>query len=192
MPRPATAADLSRLAAVLAAAFEDYPWTKWTVPALRHRERVRTLQHIYLEHLALPHGMVWTLPDLSATAAFIPSPLPEPAPAVQELIAVTHADRFDVLIEAEETLAGHRPPHDWALATVGVLPETRGQGRGMAVVSAGLDAIDRQQGSCLVETSDPGNLPFYRRLGFNTVDVVKTGGPIVWIMVRPAVEKQHR
>lgn len=186
MPRPATAADLPELAGVLAAAFDGYAWTKWTVPARQHRERIRILQQAYLEHLALPHGMVWTVPDLSAAAAFVPSPPPALAPPALELIAAAHADRFDTLVGAEELLAGRRPPHDWTLATVGVLPRVRGRGLGLAVVRAGLEAIDRRQGTCLVETSDPGNLPFYRRLGFRARETVMTAGPPVYILTRPA------
>ncbi|MFD1213542.1 GNAT family N-acetyltransferase [Arthrobacter sp. GCM10027362] len=186
MPRPATPADLPQLAAVLAAAFDDYAWTRWTVPAPEHRDRIRRLQHLYLEHLALPHGMVWTTDELTAAAAFIPSPPPEPAPGILGQIAAVHGNRFDVLAGAEALIAPHRPAHDWMLATVGVAPHARGRGLGLAVASAGLEAIDRRHGTCLVETSDPDNLPFYRRLGFRPPSRVETAGPPVWIMVRPA------
>ncbi len=184
VPRPATAADLPRLADVLADAFDDYAWTNWTVPAQDRRRRIRTLQLLYLEHAGLPHGMVWTVPDHTAVAAFLPALLPPLPPTVLEQVTETHGDRSEALLAAEELVAAHRPAHDWVLATVGVTPSAQGHGRGRSVVGAGLEAIDGQGGTCLLETSDPRNLPFYRRLGFTVEAVVSTPGPPVWIMTR--------
>lgn len=184
MPQPARRADLPQLADVLTQAFHGYAWTQWTVPMERHQERVRELQQLYLEHVAHPHGMVWTVKDRSAAAAFIPADVP--VPPVAGRIAELHGNRLPALTEADQLLEGHRPDHDWVLATVGVAPQSQGRGLGSAVVMAGLSYIDEQDGSCLVETSDPNNLPFYSGLGFETVDVVKTAGPFVWIMLRPA------
>jgi ribosomal protein S18 acetylase RimI-like enzyme len=81
-------------------------------------------------------------------------------------------------------VAARRPDHDWVLATVGVAPTAQGHGLGRTVVNAGLEAIDRQGQTCLLETSNPRNLPFYQRLGFAVEAVVTTSGPPVWIMTR--------
>ncbi|MEX5237425.1 GNAT family N-acetyltransferase [Kocuria arenosa] len=184
VPRPATAADLPRLADVLADAFSDYAWTNWTVPTQGRHQRIRTLQLLYLRHAGLPHGMVWTVPDRTAVAAFLPAPLPPLPPAVLEQITDTHGDRLKALMEAEELVAARRPAHDWVLATVGVAPTAQGHGLGRTVVTAGLEAIDGQGGTCLLETSDPRNLPIYQRFGFTVDAVVTTPGPPVWIMTR--------
>lgn len=186
MPRRATRDELSTLATVLAEAFQDYPWTRWTVPADQHRERVEALQRIYLEELALPNGMVWTTDSLDAVAAFIPALMPSPASKTLDSITALHADRFEALSEAEALLAPHRPDHDWVLATVGVAPQTKGRGLGTAVVAAGLAVLDAQAATCITETSDPDNLPFYHRLGFEAITRIATPGPPVWILVRPA------
>ena len=182
--RPATPADLPRLADVLADAFGDYAWTNWTVPARNRHQRIRTLQLLYLRHAGLPHGMVWTVPDRTAVAAFLPALLPPLPPAVLEQVTDAHGDRLEALMEAEELVAAHRPAHDWVLATVGVAPAAQGHGLGKALVTAGLEAIGDRGGTCLLETSDPENLPFYRRLGFTVEVVVSTPGPPVWIMTR--------
>ena len=184
MPRPATAADLPQLADVLADAFDDYAWTNWTIPSPGRHERLRALQLLYLQHAALPHGMIWVAEDRTAVAAFLPSPTPDLPPAVLEHVVDAHGDRLEAWREAEELVAAHRPDHDWVLATVAVAPAAQGCGLGKAVVTAGLEAIDGQGGTCLLETSDPRNLPFYRRLGFTTDALVSTPGPLVWIMTR--------
>jgi ribosomal protein S18 acetylase RimI-like enzyme len=184
VPRPATVADLPQLADVLADAFEDYAWTNWTVPAQDRHQKIRSLQLLYLTHAGLPHGMVWTVPDRTAVAAFLPAQLPPLPPAVLEQVTDAHGDRLETLMEAEELVAAHRPAHDSVLATVGVAPTAQGHGLGRAVVSAGLETIDGRGGTCLLETSDPQNLPFYQRLGFTVEAVVTTPGPPVWIMTR--------
>jgi ribosomal protein S18 acetylase RimI-like enzyme len=182
VPHRATAAELPQLADVLADAFNDYAWTNWTVPGQDRHQKIRTLQLLYLRHAGLPHGMVWTVTDHTAVAAFLPAQLPPLAPAVLEQVTDAHGDRLEALMEAEELVADHRPAHDWVLATVGVAPTAQGHGLGRAVVSAGLETIDDQGGTCLLETSDPRNLPFYQRLGFTVEAVVTTPGPPVWIM----------
>lgn len=173
------------MAAVLADAFTDYAWTRWTVPADQHQDRIETLQRIYLEELAMPHGMVWTSDTLDAVAAFIPATA-APTPAVLDRITALHADRLSALSESETLVAPHRPDHDWLLATVGVAQPSKGRGLGTSVVAAGLKVIDSQQATCLTETSDPNNLAFYYRLGFELTATVKTAGPPVWILTRPA------
>lgn len=184
VPRPATAADLPYLADVLADAFSDYPWTNWTIPTQDRHERIRSLQLLYLRHAGLPYGMVWTVPDHTAVAAFLPSPIPDLPSAVLEQVTHAHGDRLAALLEAEELVATRRPAHNWVLATVGVAPTAQGHGLGRTVVSAGLEAIDGLGGTCLLETSDPRNLTFYRHLGFTTDALVSTPGPPVWIMTR--------
>lgn len=184
MPRPATAADLPRLADVLADAFDDYAWTNWIVPAQGRHERIRSLQLLYLRHAGLPHGMVWTAPERTAVAVFLPAGLPPLPPVVLAQMTDAHGDRLEALLEAENLVAARRPAHDWVLATVGAAPAAQGRGLGRAVVGAGLEAIDAQGGTCLLETSDPRNLPFYQRLGFTIEAVVSTAGPPVWIMTR--------
>lgn len=184
MPRPATAADLPQLADVLADAFNDYPWTNWTTPNQDRHERIRALQLLYLQHAALPHGVVRTVQDRTAVAAFLPSPIPDLPPEVLEQVTAAHGDRLKALLEAQELVAVRRPAHDWVLATVGVAPAAQGRGLGTAVVTAGLEAVHGQGSTCLLETSDPHNLPFYRRLGFTVEALVNTPGPPVWIMTR--------
>ena len=42
--------------AVLAGAFTDYPWTRWTVEGHRHGERVEGLQRLSMDRTAVPSG----------------------------------------------------------------------------------------------------------------------------------------
>lgn len=184
--RRATTDDLPRASAVLRTAFADYPWTRWTVPADEHAERVEALQAIYLEHLALPHGAVWVDEQVLAVAAFIPPAAPALPDDVLGRVVQLHGERLSRLEAASASTEGRGDPDAWSLATVGVRPEHQGRGLGRAVCRAGLDELDARRQACGLETSDPRNVRLYERLGFRTV--VRTpmpdGGPDVWTMHR--------
>ncbi|WP_051516014.1 hypothetical protein [Candidatus Blastococcus massiliensis] len=50
--------DVPAAAAVLAEAFADYAWTRWTVDAADHEQRLLALRRLFLEEVALPFGRV--------------------------------------------------------------------------------------------------------------------------------------
>ncbi|WP_159793003.1 GNAT family N-acetyltransferase [Puerhibacterium puerhi] len=181
--RPATADDLPAAARTLAAAFVDYPWTRWAVPADEHVSRLEQLQALYLGH-ALRHGVVLVDADVRAVAAFLPPDAPEPEPATQERVAELHGDRLRALAALELPAP---PERSWSLATLGVHPDHRGRGLGTAVAAAGLDMIDSTTGGAAVslETSDERNVRLYERLGFTvTGRTAIDGGPDVCSMTR--------
>lgn len=189
MIRRATGADTTRVVAILTAAFTDYVWTKWTVPSTCFKERLSELQGLYVEHFAQPHGRILVDDEVRAVAAFIPSDMPEPKPEIYERIAALHGDRLQAFAEADQLLEAKRPRHDWILASVGVDPLFQRQGLGRQVCSAGLQQIADDGQTCLVETSEPTNVAFYRQLGFEVVEQAQVaGGPTVWMMVTGPAE----
>lgn len=64
--RRARPEDIDAAAETLAAAFQDYPWTRYVIPAQYYETRLLTLQRKYLEH-ALKHGIVAVEQGLSWT-----------------------------------------------------------------------------------------------------------------------------
>ncbi|SHE58145.1 GNAT family N-acetyltransferase [Streptoalloteichus hindustanus] len=188
--RIATADDLPAIAETLADAFDGNAWTRWTVAADDHRQRIRALQLLHVEKLGLPFGRVWVAQGGSAVAVWMP---PEPrvpehvwaelGPRVEELQGerASFAAAADVLCEA------HKPaePH-WWLATVGVRPDLQGRGLGTAALKAGLVEVDRSGQPAFLETSDERNVRLYQRLGFEvTAELdIPGGGPHTWFMRR--------
>jgi ribosomal protein S18 acetylase RimI-like enzyme len=181
------------VAAVLADAFSDYPWTRWTVDGRDHEQRIERLQRLALEHVGLPYGEVWVLErggSIEAAAVWMDSRAQVPSAAwadmaeEQRLLA---GDRHEHARTAEQVVSFLRPsiPHRY-LATVGTTSRTRRQGLGTAVLAPGLDAADADGTSAYLETSSSENLGFYRTLGFEVVNEVQLeGGPPVWAMLRP-------
>lgn len=179
--RRATAADVPAAARTLAAAFHDYPWTRWAVPEDDYPERLAALQEIYLEH-ALAHGIVVVHDPADAVVALMPPDAPAPPDDVQERVAALHGPRLQAVAAAELPPS---PPDAWTLATVGVLPSLQGTGLGSAACRAALRDPALRDAPVALETSDARNVTFYERLGFvRTATTQVHDGPVVHGMVR--------
>lgn len=180
--RDALPADIPAAARTLAAAFDDYPWTRWSIPEDRHAERLEELQSIYLEH-ALSCGVVLVSEGVDGVAALLPPHAPAPADAVQARIVRLLGDRFETFLSVE---LPPRPPEAWELATLGVAPSARGRGVGSALLAEGLRRVDAAGGSCVLETSDARNVELYSRHGFAVTETTRIpDGPVVHSMLRP-------
>ncbi len=95
-------------------------------------------------------------------------------------------DRLEKLGELAELCDAHRPlvPH-WTLELVAVDPAAQGKGVGGALMSYGLAKCDRLQMPAFLGSSNPMNLPFYKRLGFVQVAEVQLPGiPAMYPMIR--------
>jgi ribosomal protein S18 acetylase RimI-like enzyme len=190
--RPATAADLDAAARALAAAFADYPWTRWTVAADDHVGRLEALHRLTMAEVALPYGRL-DVAELGGrvvgAAAWLLPDRPVPGHVWTDVAALDGpllGDRAPHAEAADRATAGLRPavPHAF-LATVGVHPDAQGAGVGAALLRTALDDLDGVP--AYLETSSPANVRLYARLGFAVTGEadVPDGGPHVWAMLRP-------
>lgn len=185
--REATLDDIPDAAETLSLAFSDYAWTNWTVAPDRHVDRIRDIQRLCLEHIALPHGLVYVEDTVVAVIALV-------GPEAHGRVSTDIWSRI-------QSAAGNAPAHgaevslpappiagSWELATVGVNPRHRGNGLGTALIRHALDALDAVSGARTpvhLETSDARNVELYSRLGFAThAETHPFGGPVVWSMQR--------
>ena len=99
------------------------------------------------------------------------------------------AARFERIFEAVDgSLEQDVPEPCWYLGVVGVAPAWQGRGLGSRLMAPGLERADRAGLPVTLETSQPRNLPLYRRHGFEVLRELRaevTGGPVVWTMKRP-------
>ena len=74
----------------------------------------------------------------------------------------------------------HHPeePH-WYLAVIGSDPTVRGGGFGQALMRSRLDRVDAEHAPAYLESSNPVNVPYYERFGFEVTGemVLPNGGP---------------
>lgn len=93
-------ADLDDAAGTLAAAFDAYPWTRWSIPEDGYRERLHRLQRMYLGY-AFDHGVVLVTTDRCGVIALLPPDVPEPDGQFQAEAVALHGDRLAAVARAE-------------------------------------------------------------------------------------------
>ncbi len=190
--RRAVAADIGPAADVLASAFHDSPWTRWTVDAVDHVQRIRALQHLSLRTMSLPFGQVWLAEVdgvVESVAAWMDSAIEVPAAVLAEvapMVAALEGDRHAASVDAELGAAKRPVGRHLYLGVLGTSPSHQGQGLASRVLQPVFDQADASRVECFLETSLPANVEFYQRLGFESVDhhLVAEGGPHAWAMVR--------
>ena len=92
-------------------------------------------------------------------------------------------------LEVTELMKEAHPeePH-WYLAVIGSDPAVRGKGFGQALMQSRLDRCDAEHAPAYLESSNPDNVPYYQRFGFEVTGEIKLpdGGPSLVPMWRPA------
>ncbi len=194
--RPAVESDVRAASEVLAAAFEDYPWTELTVDPDRRSERLRDLYGVVLSELVLPHGRLWVAEDAGRVvgAAGWLTPDSDPPPPLLESVATrvrslrgSRAGGAEAAETAVQDAAGRVWPAErfWLLGTVGVLPSEAGAGVGSCLLAAGLAEVDRDGAAARLETSLDRNLGLYERVGFTvSTRLDLPDGTPCWLMRR--------
>lgn len=192
--RLARTTDLDRAAGVLADAFADSPWTRWTVDASDHERRIMALQRIALEHFALAFGGVSVTAVngvVHSVAAWSDSAMVSAAPVdsdVASAVAELEGDRHDASKAADRLVDPLRPrTRHLHLGTVGTSRAMQGRGLGTLTLAPLFRSSAETGLDVWLETSTESNVAFYARLGFEVADqvTIEGGGPEVWLMRRP-------
>ncbi|MDP3070239.1 MAG: GNAT family N-acetyltransferase [Opitutaceae bacterium] len=185
----ATLDDRDRMTAALTTAFASDPVLRWLFPdALQYL----TFAPQVLKHFAgrgFEHGSAYRSADFAGAALWLP---PGVGPDEQALGAVMaqgvdserHGEAFGVL---EQVGAGHPDETHWYLPAIGVDSRRQGQGYGSALLARGLEVCDRAHVAAYLETSNPTNIPFYQRFGYEIIGEIQAGSsPVISRMFRAA------
>lgn len=188
-------AERESVARVLARAFCDNPLNVAAVGSAERARRLRCNLHGMRASLATAiaraHALAASFDGCIAGGliAVPPGAYPLPAPGLLRQLRCLLGQGFDVATrwgEAFEELKAHHPiaPH-WYLGTLGVDPRLQRRGVGAALLGAWLDRVDRSGSPAYLETDRESNLPFYARVGFESVGRIEVLGVPVWRMQRP-------
>ena len=187
----AGAADLDRLADVVAEAFADLPPSRWLIddPQAR-RAAFPAYFRLYLEH-ALAHGVVDTTPDRNAAALWLPvtgKAGPEPPGYQARLRSATWpwTARFQALDAAMDEHHPDRVPHRH-LAILAVLPAGQGHGTGTVLLARRHAELDVRGEAAYLEASSERSRDLYLRHGYHVMGApfhLPDGGPPMWPMWR--------
>lgn len=178
--RAADPSEVDTVVAILVAAFQDDPVSRWIFPG---GERRRTGAHPAffraVVETAFATGRVEVTTDHSAAMLWTPSGDggdggdDEPVPG----LAAAELDRLGAflgLIAEREPAAAH-----WHAQFIGVVPGRQREGLGARLLRHGLDRYDADAVPTYLEASSPDSARLYRRLGFgdHSPAFAPPGGP---------------
>jgi GNAT superfamily N-acetyltransferase len=194
--RPATSADVKRLAAVLARAFYDDPPLAWLVPdpAIRLGRLNRMFTTIVGIESLRYGGVEVACSGAEIVGAAVWLPPGHAQPSVGEKIqAAPHyvwalAPAWNRAAQYGRALERAHPkaPH-WYLKAVGVDPDWQGRGIARLLLRSRLQRCDADGQPAFLETTKPGGVPMYERYGFQPIaDIaMPPGAPALAAMWRP-------
>lgn len=139
----------------------------------------------------LSHGHAYTNADRSAAAVWAPPDVnalgrthgEALAALVQERCGDAGLSRLSAL--ASGTRAAHPAESHFYLFLVGVHAQRRSEGLGAEILSPLLQVCDTQGWPAYLESSNPRNLSFYHRLGFEARGEIElANGPVMTAMWR--------
>src|SRR5262245_32009086 len=186
--RVVRAGDVPRAISVQVTAFSADPVMRWLWPEPRD----------YLRHFAdLVHGFggrafeheaAYVTEAFLGGALWLPPGVPPDDAALERLTNETLPEpvRSDCLSIIEQMSAAHPDEPHWHLAFIGVDPAHQGKGIGAALLRHTLARIDEQRLHAYLESSNPANVPLYRRHGFEVIREIRVkDSPPVIPMLRP-------
>ena len=187
--RTVTTEEKSRALDIFTLAFVDDPMLRW----------IFADGSTYLKHLgsaqlalggrALAQGTAHVLDDYSAASFWLPPGIGIDEEAMGALIeSAVPADRQADLAGVAEQMGQYHPqePH-WYLAVLGVDVSRQGKGLGSLLMKHALQRVDAERLPAYLESSNPRNIPFYERHGFEVIGRIQSGAtPVVTPMLRRA------
>ncbi len=185
--------DADRAARLLAQAFHDDPVLNWLFTGSSDVQAALEAFFPVAMTSALTRGHLYRSPGWEAVAYWSPPGAhgmfnPEHRTTVDELVVgEIGLERAAETSQLGEILAAHHiaEPHFY-LPFIGVSPEAQGTGKGKLVMQPVLDLCDLHGLPAYLESSNPRNIPFYQRLGFEiTAEFAADGGPPMAGMRRP-------
>jgi GNAT superfamily N-acetyltransferase len=193
--RSAKKADLRLLSRILGQAFHEDPLMRWVLPDVKARTRaLPTLFAALTRYHYLPGGGVEVAEreyHIGAAALWAPPGrwretrietlrmMPRICWALRDRLST-----FQGVLEATERIHPDEP--HWYLAIIGSQPEARGKGFTQALLRARLDHCDATNTPAYLESTNPENVPYYERFGFQvTREFRSNGSPPLWAMWRP-------
>ncbi|MDT5106842.1 MAG: hypothetical protein QOI25_4355 [Mycobacterium sp.] len=183
--RPATRADINALSVTLGRAFLDDPVMCWMLPdADLRRRRLHRLFAALTRYHHLSRGGAEVAPDgdgIGGAALWDPPGQWEHTRA-EELRAMPRlllafGTSLRKGLEITELMKKAHPeePH-WYLAVIGSDPAVRGKGFGQVLMRSRLDRCDAEHAPAYLESSNPDNVPYYQRFGFEVTGEIELPG----------------
>ena len=175
---PAT--DPRKTAKILTNAFLFDPFFSWLFPGENHERNLYQWWYFITRHAVKNPNWILSVDGRNSTSSIWTRPLEdtqetgsgdddEEQDAFVNLMHGLVDDRISSVLEAFAQVNANHPPHPhWYLQAVGTEPEMQGKGRAAKLLQPIIEICDTEGTGAYLESTNPRNLSFYYRLGFET------------------------
>jgi ribosomal protein S18 acetylase RimI-like enzyme len=185
----------------LARSFDDDPMFRWLAPDARERYAWLTVFMSFGLHTSMAAGTALCVDPGEQAGVIALMPPGSPPMTIGGIFGwlVRRLPRPDLPVPGRHFARGglacltamdkrHPTYPHWYIFILGVHPDRKGQGLGRILMADVCARADRDQVPAYLETTNPVNLGFYQRFGFEVIDEVNPlpGAPPIWFMQRPA------
>jgi len=185
--RTATRDEMPQAVSCIVAAFITDPLARFAWPAPHDHLRAMPLAAREFAGGSFEHGTAYVSADFCGTALWLPPDVHPNDEALERVFRDTvAAARLDDMLATFERMGESHPdePH-WYLPMIGVEPNAQNRGLGWALMRHALARCDQEGVLAYLESSNPRNVPFYERHGFEAIGRIQVGAaPVVTPMVR--------
>jgi ribosomal protein S18 acetylase RimI-like enzyme len=185
--KPATDTDSDHAVAIAVLAFSTDPLMRWS---LADPHRYLTYYPAFVRAIAgkaFEHRTAYYVDGFSGIALWLPPGVTFDEHAVVDAIqrAVPESLQEEAFGVLKQTGTYHPSQPHWYLPLIGVDPRHQRQGFGSALMKHALVACDRDRTLAYLESSNPENLAFYERHGFESLGTIQVGtAPPIFPMLR--------
>ena len=175
--RVMAAADEDPAVETIVLAFAADPMARWTWP---HAHQYLTAMPRMVRAFggkAFSNGSAFCTDGYVGTALWLPPGVHPDEKGLGAVLESTVARSLAPETAAIfEQMARYHPtePH-WYLPLIGVDPAHQGEGHGDTLMAYALARCDRDHAPAYLESSNPRNIPFYRRHGFEPLGAIQAG-----------------
>ncbi|MEC4806413.1 MAG: GNAT family N-acetyltransferase [Jaaginema sp. PMC 1079.18] len=185
--KKAAIAEQNYIMASLTLAFHNDPANRWLyADAYRYLTYFPQFVQAF-SGKAFTHNTVYCTEDYTGAALWYPPGIEPDVEAIIQLMqtSISEADQEDVFAVFEQMEGYHPQDRCWYLTFLGVEPMQQRRGYGMALMSPVLEQCDRDRVPAYLESSNPANIPFYQRHGFEVIGTIQAGSsPEIFPMLR--------
>jgi len=185
--RDANPSESERAVGAMVMAFTSDPLMRWFWPEADDYLRNFPRLVRFFGGRAFDHGTAHASADFGGAALWLPPGVGPDGDRVTELFQETLTDptRSQTLTILERMEECHTTERHLYLAFIGVDVAHQNKGIGSVVIRRGLVTCDADGLHAYLESSNPANVPFYQRHGFEVTQEIRVGdAPPITAMLR--------
>ena len=172
-----TSADEVQAIDTVVLAFAADPVARWSWP---HSHQYLTSMPSLVRAFggnAFTHSGAYCTDEYVGAALWLPPGVHPDEEILGEIVqsTVSASIRDDVFAVFEQMAKYHPSVPHWYLPVIGVDPAHQGKGHGDALMTYALQQCDRTHVPAYLESTNPRNIPLYRRHGFEVLGTIQTG-----------------